>query len=62
MLVLFVAPRARAQGTQLSNPEAIQLALEAVAAGKENKLEDCIAKDRASLEAMRSMMSRAASQ
>lgn len=50
VLVLAVSPAARAQGTQLSNPEAIQLALDAVAAGKEGKLDDCIAKDRASLE------------
>ncbi len=48
--VLLVPSSARAQGTQLTNGEAIGFALEAVAAGKEGKLDDCIAKNKSSLE------------
>lgn len=50
IFVLFAPSRARAQGTQLSNPEAIQLALDAVAAAKEGKFDECITKNKSSLE------------
>src|SRR4030095_1469326 len=47
---LVVPSRARAQGVPLSDPEAIALARDAVTASKESKWEECIAKDKASLQ------------
>jgi hypothetical protein len=49
--LLVLAPlRALAQQQQLTNPEAIQNALDAVNAAKEGNYEECVAKNKASLE------------
>jgi hypothetical protein len=49
VLCLFPT-RARAQGVPLSDPEAIALARDAVTASKESHWDECIAKDKASLQ------------
>ena len=50
LLLVTAGPRAFAQGQPLANAEAMQLARDAVSAGREGQWDACIAKDRASLE------------